>query len=65
MEFFVGVEVVDSFEQLLDNALDFGYAKLVFCLKEACEVMVHVLKKEESGSPVEVAFVGLGEDDFL
>ena len=59
------MEIADSFQKLLDYALDLWDSKLVFGLEEACKVVVHVLEDKESGSPEKITFVGLRQNDFF
>jgi hypothetical protein len=44
VEYFVGVEVGDSLDELLEDALDFGDSEFALHFKESCEVVIHILK---------------------
>jgi hypothetical protein len=65
VEDLVGVEVGDSVDELLEDALDFGDIEPAFDFEESCEVVVHILEDEEGGAFIQIAFVGAGENDFL
>lgn len=50
MQYFIAVEIGDSFDELFQKAFDFRKCEFDFVFEETCEIVFHILEDEEGGS---------------